>query len=156
MGVYKPSSDLPPGAYGPLHVHEEARRRIIADAEDLRHRAEKLGLLGEVAVILSPPKRPQGGQPGAKKPRLAEANEKLWSAYQEERAKTPGATDDEIAGRLVRARRTFGLGKKLKDGRRSILRRLSKIKKDRALADRPRSLLEMAGPKKIGRPKKER
>ncbi len=150
MGVYQPPSDLPPEAFGPLHVYEEGRRKILTDAEDLRRRAEKLGLLDEVARIFSPPKNPQGGQRGAKKAKATKDRQKLFQAYRTLKAAQPDASDITIAEQLIRKRQTYGKTKNAD----SVKRLIDDIKQK--MKDEKRSLLDMAGPRKKGRRKKER
>jgi hypothetical protein len=154
MGVSRPPSDIPIEALGIVLAYREARPKIVADAKDLKRRAEQFGMLDEVLRILSPPeeRRRRGRQWGSHSSQLTENNEKLGKAYEGEKAKTPDATDDQIVDRLIDQGRTFG---KSKDPD-SVKRRLGKIKQKRGEANRPKSLLETAGPRKIGRPKKER
>jgi hypothetical protein len=120
------------------------RGRILAEAKNIRERAAAFGMLEEVAGILCPPvKRNRGRQKGSKSRHYAGKNDKLMRAYQEEAAKSPTATEKEIADRLF-ANGGLAYG----NSAAAIKNRIAKSK------DR-RSVLERAG-QKPGRPKNRR
>jgi hypothetical protein len=116
-------------------------------ARELRARAASLGMLEEVARIICPPvKRKRGRQKGSHSRVLQERRSALWRAYCDEKARSPGATIEQIAERLwARAGRKFGNSPK------AIAAHVAKMKLGR---NRP-SLLDVAArPRTRGRPKK--
>jgi hypothetical protein len=127
-----------------------AERNLAADraaATQLRERALANGTLDEVARIICPPvKRKRGRQWGSRSEVLAARREALWRAYQDERSKSPTATEAEIAQRLfAKAGRTYG------NSPAAIAAHIAKIKSN----ENAPSLLARAGrPRKCGRPKK--
>jgi hypothetical protein len=121
--------------------------RILTAARELRTRAVSFGLLEEVAGIICPAvKRKRGRQKGSHSRILRERRNVLWRAYWEEKARSPGATDKEVADLLwARSGRKFG------NSCDAIVGHIAKMKSDR---NRP-TLLEMAErPRTRGRPKK--
>lgn len=78
-----------------------AVKRILAEAQCLRDRAEKAGCLDDVAAIMCPSvKRKRGRRTGSRSAKVAEDRRKLWEAYCKEKQKTPDASIEDIAKRL--------------------------------------------------------
>jgi hypothetical protein len=128
-------------------ITQRNRAADLAAAKTLLEKALAHGTLDEVAGIICPPaKRKRGRQWGSHSKRLAARRAALWQAYQEEKTKSPEATDKEIAGRLhAKDSRAYG------NSPSGIAARIAKIKVDQNAP----SLLAKAGyPRRRGRPKK--
>ncbi len=125
-------------------------RNLAADraaATELRERALAHGTLDEVKrIICSPVMRNRGRQQGSHSEILAARRDALWQAYQDEKAKSPNATEAEIARSLFDEG-----GRKYGNSPAAIAARIAKIKAKQNAA----TLLARFGrPPKRGRPKK--
>lgn len=92
----------------------------------------------------------RAAQRGAKKAKATKDRQKLFQAYRTLKAAQPDASDITIAEQLIRKRQTYGKTKNAD----SVKRLIDDIKQK--MKDEKRSLLDMAGPRKKGRRKKER
>jgi hypothetical protein len=131
--------------------HQEiAERNLAADraaATELRERALAHGTLDEVARIICPPvKRKRGRQWGSRSEVLATRRDALWRAYQDERMKSPNATEAEIAQSLFAKG-----GRKYGNSPAAVAAHVAKIK---ANMNAPSPLARAGRPQKRGRPKK--
>jgi hypothetical protein len=142
MGAnFTPPATLPPESLGLIL----ARHQLLSEAMQLKERGITLGLWDEVARSLGVRlKRERRGRPrGSRSEKQAREREDLWGWYQQEIAKTPTATDREIAERLPG------------QSRDAILARIAKIKAARRKSLLPPPYFAMAAARKgRGRPKK--
>jgi hypothetical protein len=132
------------------NLQEMAERDLEEDlalAAELLRRARAHDTLEAVLRFMSPPvQRKRGRQLGSSSKALAARRYALWSAYEDEKSKSPNATDAEIAQRL------FGSGGQTYGASATAI--AAHIAKLKAILGGG-SLISSAGrPRKRGRPKK--
>jgi hypothetical protein len=103
------------------------RQRILEAAKRLKQRAAFLGMEAEVAALIAPQlPRKRGRQKGSHSSRLAKSRERLWEAYQIEKADAPSLADRAIAERLRQRDKSFG------NSIYAVAKRISELKKSKA------------------------